>query len=65
MVAQNVPTVNDATKQQETQSTWETVLNKLLDRSGMWSRGNGGSSGPKPHLAELELPEDDEPREES
>ncbi len=65
MVTKNTPTADEAKKQQETQSTWETILNKLLDRSGMWSRGNGGSSGPKPHLAELELPEDDEPRKES
>lgn len=55
---------NGATELQE-QSTWEEVLNRLLDRSGMWSRGNGGSSGPKPQLAELELPDDDETREES
>jgi len=65
MVAQNLTNPKGAEEQKEKQSTWEALLNELLDRSGMWSRGNGGSSGPKPQLTELELPEDDEASQEN
>lgn len=30
------------------------VLDQLLDRSGRWSTGDGGHSGPKPELPDLE-----------
>ena len=44
------PEYTDA-QQHESVLVWREILERLLDHSGMWFTGDGGSSGPKPKLA--------------
>lgn len=39
--------LGDTTKGELTAMDWHEMLDKLLDKSGCWVTGNGGSSGLK------------------
>jgi len=53
------PKPESTTSRENVVPVWRDVLDQLLDRSGMWFTGDGGSSGPKPELAENESHSDD------
>lgn len=50
----------ESTSQESNRPVWRDILDRLLDRSGMWFTGDGGSSGPKPELADGEDHSDNE-----